>query len=117
MTRTHAALALLLAAGPVSAQQDALNDYPTVTRADYVFGCMAANDQTREALVACSCSIDHIARVLPHEAYVQAETVLRTLRTGGERVSALRNSARHKEMVANLRRAQAEADMICFLAR
>jgi len=34
------------------------NDYPTATRADYVFGCMAANGNTREALLKCSCAID-----------------------------------------------------------
>ena len=98
------------AADPMSIR----NDYPTVARADYVFGCMASNGQTREALEQCSCSIDHIARILPYERYVQAETILRTLQIGGEKVAPFRSSARHKEMVANLRRAQAEADMICF---
>ena len=28
------------------------NDYPTVARADYVFGCMQVNGQTRDALRA-----------------------------------------------------------------
>ena len=28
----------------------AINDYPTAARADYVFGCMAANGQTRDNL-------------------------------------------------------------------
>ena len=27
-----------------------LNDYPTAARADYVFGCMKANGETRQAL-------------------------------------------------------------------
>ena len=31
----------------------AINDYPTAARADYVFGCMAANGQTREYLQRC----------------------------------------------------------------
>lgn len=92
----------------------ALNDYPTVARADYVFGCMAANEQTRTALEQCACSIDHIATVLPYERYVQAETILRTIQVGGERVAAFRNSPRHKAMVSDLRRAQAEADILCF---
>lgn len=110
------AMPLLAAAlgGQAIAQGAAYNDYPTVARADYVFACMAANDQTRRALEQCSCSIDHIASVLSYDAYVEAETMLRTLQVGGERVAALRNSARHKEMVSALRRAQAEADMICF---
>ncbi|MEM6548945.1 MAG: hypothetical protein AAF713_14520 [Pseudomonadota bacterium] len=106
--------ALSLAVTPALAQDTALNDYPTVARADYVFGCMAANGQTRTALEQCACSIDHIATVLSYDRYVQAETILRTVQVGGERVAAFRGSARHKEMVADLRRAQAEADIVCF---
>ena len=109
-----AALALVQAV-PVSQAQDVdLSDYPTVTRADYVFACMAVNGQNRDALERCSCSIDIIASILPHERYVQAETVLRTLKVGGEKVAAFRASARHKKMVEDLRRAQAEADVVCF---
>ncbi|MGI9423372.1 MAG: hypothetical protein ACR2PA_09270, partial [Hyphomicrobiaceae bacterium] len=46
------------------------NDYPTTVIADYVFGCMASNGQTRQALEKCSCSIDVIASLLSHEQYV-----------------------------------------------
>ncbi|MEM7526840.1 MAG: hypothetical protein AAF416_04080 [Pseudomonadota bacterium] len=107
--------AALLLVAPVSAPaQDVLNDYPTIARADYVLGCMAVNGQTRQTLEQCSCSIDHIATILPYDTYVQAETMLRTLQVGGERVAAMRGSARHAEIVANLRRAQAEADIVCF---
>lgn len=115
MTRPDAArlaLALTLAAGAASAQP--VNDYPTVARADYVFGCMAANGNTRTALEQCACSIDHIATVLPYEAYVSAETVLRMRQLGGEKTSPFRTAAGFKESVANLRRAQAEADILCF---
>ena len=37
-----------LAARPAHAE---VNDYPTSARADYVIGCMAANCNTREALL------------------------------------------------------------------
>ena len=37
------------------------NDYPTVARADYVLGCMAANGNTRIALEKCACALDSIA--------------------------------------------------------
>ena len=117
MTRSDAAacLALLLAASAAPAQEaDPLNDYPTVARADYVFACMAVNGQSREALERCACSIDHIARIIPYQDYVRAETVLRTLQVGGERIGALRNSERLNATVDGLRRARAEADMFCF---
>ena len=103
-----------LAASAVADTAAVINDYPTAARADYVFGCMATNGQTRKVLEQCSCSIDHIARLLPYERYVQAETVLRTLQVGGERVAAFRGSARHNKLVEDLRRAQAEADILCF---
>ena len=111
MTLRLSLMAVLIAA-PAFGQ--GLNDYPTAARADYVFGCMSSNGQTRAVLEQCACSIDHIARLLTYDQYVQAETILRTIQVGGERVAALRSSARHKAMVANLRRAQAEADVLCF---
>lgn len=110
-----ACLAAIVIAAPGAAQEaDPLNDYPTAARADYVFACMAVNGQTRRALEQCACSVDHIARIIPYDAYVRAETVLRTLQRGGENIGAIRNSARLSAAVADLRRAQAEADMICF---
>jgi hypothetical protein len=54
-------LVLSLAAGPVQAAD---NDYPTSARADYVIGCMAANGNTHEALLKCSCAIDTIASLM-----------------------------------------------------
>ncbi len=118
MAQTDAAAAcliLLLASAAASAQEtDPLNDYPTAARADYVFACMAVNGQSRQALEQCACSIDHIARIIRYEEYLRAETVLRTLQVGGERVGALRNSERLNAAVDDLRRARAEADIVCF---
>lgn len=113
MGLSGAALAMALAL-PAAAQTPVLNDYPTVARADYVFACMSSNGETRETLERCSCSIDHIARLLPYDDYVKAETILRTVQVGGEKVAAFRSSARHKQMVADMRRAQIEADILCF---
>lgn len=109
------ALAAALPAG-VSAQgvAERLNDYPTVARAEYVFACMAVNGETRRVLEQCSCSIDQIASVLPYEDYVEAETVLAMQQTSGERSTLFRDNAVVREAVAELRRAQAEADVLCF---
>src|SRR6186713_614696 len=58
----RALIALFVTALPlraaVAVETDGASDYPTNARADYVFGCMAANGQTREALERCSCSLD-----------------------------------------------------------
>lgn len=91
-----------------------LNDYPTAARADYVFACMVTNGQTREMLDRCACSIDEIASILPYEKYLEAETVLSMRRVGGERMSFFQSAAMAENMVADLRRAQAEAEIICF---
>ena len=91
-----------------------MNDYPTEARADYVFACMATNGQTRDMLGRCSCSIDVIATILPYDDYVAAETVLRMRLAPGERLAMFRGVATTTAIVADLRRAQAEAEIVCF---
>ena len=109
---------MALAAGVLpaigAAQVPVLNDYPTVARADYVFGCMAANGQSRDVLEKCACSIDVIASIIPYEAYVAGETVLRMRQGQGERMTIFRTAEGAKSAVADLRRAQAEAEIRCF---
>jgi hypothetical protein len=92
---------------------DQVNDYPTSARADYVLGCMVSNGQTRQALDNCSCSIDVIASILPYEKYVDAETVLSIRQEPGAQARALSATKSVDDMVANLRRAQAEAEIRC----
>jgi len=106
---------MLLAIGPASGQDKGfINDYPTSARADYVFGCMAVNGQTRDALDRCSCSIDLIASILTYDEYVGAETVLMVAQKGGENTSIFRTSPIMRSKVDALRRAQAEAEVRCF---
>ena len=111
------ALALcLIAPLPLSAQtvEQRLNDYPTAARADYVFACMTVNGRSRQVLEQCACSIDVIASIIPYATYVEAETVLSLRQTGGERMSIFRSAAMPRAFVADLRRAQAEAEITCF---
>lgn len=108
------AAALCALVARAGAHDAALNDYPTEARADYVFACMAANGQTQEVLQKCSCSIDIVATILPYEKYVEAEAVLRVVQVGGEKTSIFRTSRPTQDLVADLRRAQIEAEMRCF---
>ena len=113
--RLAASLLLLLAVAPIArAQEAALNDYPTAARADYVFACMNTNGNTRQSLERCACSIDAIANVLPYERYVRAETVLRMGQTSGPRSELVRGTGMLRDLVADLRRAQAEDEVQCF---
>jgi hypothetical protein len=106
------AAAMVVASLPLAAQ-DIGNDYPTVARADYVFGCMEANGGTAESLRRCACSIDVIASILPYDRYVAAETVMSVVQVGGEK-AALFHDPSLAEKVADLRRAQAEGEILCF---
>ncbi|MDO9711435.1 hypothetical protein [Paracraurococcus lichenis] len=93
----------------------AAHDYPTVARADYVLGCMAANGNTRLALERCACAIDAIAGQLPYDRYEAADTILR-MQAGnlGERAGAFRDPPQARAEVEALQRAQAEATLRCF---
>lgn len=117
MRRLAACLLLASALGAPAIGQslpERLNDYPTEARADYVFGCMAANGENRTVLRQCACSIDVIASILPYEKYVEAETVLTLQQGTGEQLSMFKSAVAPRAMVTELRRAQAEAEMLCF---
>lgn len=109
------AVCVLIALGSTAifAHADDFNDYPTSARADYVFGCMKANGETRQVLDQCSCSIDVIASLLPYERYVTAETVLRMSQVQGNLGGQFRSNAASGAQ-NDLRRAQAEAEVRCF---
>lgn len=111
--RAGAVLALLTVASQ-AAEGEPANDYPTNARADYVFGCMAANGQSRDMLERCSCSVDVLASIMPYDRYVQAETILSMRQGVGQQLSLFRNAKMFDDIVADLRRAQAEAEIRCF---
>ena len=114
MTRRPLLIAAVLAALSVPASADVADDYPTASKADYIFGCMAANGQTRESLTRCSCSIDTIATLLPFPEYEEAETILSMNKIAGQSSELFRTSGELRDKVANMRRAQAEAEVKCF---
>lgn len=105
--------AAMVALGPY-ALADELNDYPTSARADYVFGCMKANGETRDILEKCSCSIDVIASIIPYDRYVTVETILSMSQVTGPIGSEFRQTETAKLALQEFRRAQAEAEVRCF---
>ena len=110
-------IALLLlgtCATAFGAENPLANDYPTKARVDYVFGCMAANGETHDAMDRCSCSIDVIASILSYDDYVKAETILSMRQGVGQQTSMFRAVKQFDDVVANLRRTQAEAEIRCF---
>ncbi len=110
--RTVSLIALVaFGTGAAVAQQ---NDYPTEAVADYVYGCMKANGETREALSACSCSADVVASILPYERYEDASTFLSLMQIQGEDGQLFRGTAASQAAIQDLRRAQAEGEIRCF---
>jgi hypothetical protein len=114
MRRMLQALAAAVHSGVALAAELPANEYPTAARADYVFGCMQVNGQTRDALERCSCSIDVIASLLPYEQYEEAETVMRVRQRGGKNASMFLTMPMLRAKVDELKRAQVEAELRCF---
>lgn len=109
-----AVVAVSMVAMSGHAAADDINDYPTVARADYVFGCMKANGETQEILQKCSCSIDVIASIIPYDRYVATETILSMSQVTGPVGSEFRSTEPARLAVQDFRRAQAEAEIRCF---
>ena len=109
-----AALGLgITAAAAQDLDADTANDYPTFNRADYVFGCMQVNGNTRLALERCSCSIDVIASILPFKVYEEAETIMSIRQRGGESVAQF-NRPESQAIITQLKQAQIEGELRCF---
>jgi hypothetical protein len=102
-------------ASPVANAQmpNHLNDFPTTTRAEYIFGCMQVNGNNRLALERCSCSIDVIASIITHDQYVEAETILSIRMRGGESTQPM-NAPLQVAKVKELKLAQVEGELRCF---
>lgn len=111
--RIVAALTALMTMAVIASAQD-VNEYPTSARAEYVFGCLKANGETRQAIEQCSCSIDIIASLVPYDRYVMAETVLSMSQVRGNLGGQFRTSEQAASALNDLRRAQAEAEVRCF---
>ena len=103
-----------LGATAIVARADDVNDYPTAARSEYVFGCLKANGETRQAIEQCSCSIDVVASLVPYDRYVTAETVLSMSQVRGNLGGQFRTSEQAAGALNDLRRAQAEAEVRCF---
>lgn len=107
-------VSVVAAAIPTAARSAAINDYPTSARAEYVFGCMKANGETRQSIGQCSCSIDVVASLVPYERYITAETALSMAQVHGNLSAQFRTSEQATRAVNDVRRAQAEAEVRCF---
>ena len=112
--RPIVAAATVLMATACAARAEDANDYPTTARAEYVYGCMKANGESRQSIEQCSCSIDVVASIMPYQRYVTAETALSMSQVRSNLGVQFRTSEQANSAVNDLRRAQAEAEVRCF---
>jgi hypothetical protein len=110
----HCAALVLVCAFSLSANAQSVNDYPTIARADFIFGCMKVNGDTREAMEKCSCAIDVIASIVRYEDYETASSFMSIGQLQGEKGALFRQSEPAKNSVDGLKRARAEAEVRCF---
>jgi hypothetical protein len=96
---------------PAAAQ--AVNDFPTAARADYVFACMQVNGQSRESLDKCACSLDVIASIMPFDEYEAVETILSIYQRGGKAQQQM-GSGTQQQRIKIMRQAQVEGELRCF---
>lgn len=112
LIRVSIGLAFVIAAHAACAAE--INDYPTSARAEYVFGCMKANGESRQSIEQCSCSIDVVASLVPYTRYITAETALSMSQVRGNLSAQFRTSEQATSAINDIRRAQAEAEVRCF---
>ena len=111
MKRSHLLLLSTLLAAPAAHA----NDFPTSSRVEYVLECMQKHESKYEYLYKCSCVIDHIAKAMKHEEYLEMSTALRNQTMAGERGAVFRDPPPVKEMANKYKAIQASANKACYV--
>lgn len=91
------------------------NDFPTLTRVEYVLECMQEHGgENYDNLYHCVCSVDHIAGKMSHEDYAQAQTFSHLFNLPGERGGEFRDPPQSEKLRKQLKEAKLEAAEMCF---
>ena len=105
-------LILLTLAAPMLARG---NDFPTTDRVEYVLECMKNHEGKHEYLYKCSCVIDHIAKELGYDEYVEVSTALRDQALSGPQGAVFRDPPAVKAMAKKYRTIQGNANKACYV--
>jgi hypothetical protein len=76
---------------------------------------MQKHESKYEYLYKCSCVIDHIAKDMTHEEYLEMSTSLRNQTMAGERGAVFRDPPPVKEMASKYKTIQANANKACYV--
>jgi hypothetical protein len=95
----------------------AANDFPTSGRVEFVLECMRDHTGGQfELLNKCSCVVDRLAGKYKYDAFVESQTLAKSVTIAGERGSALRDNDQAQKAARRYRDDLAEASRACFLA-
>jgi hypothetical protein len=94
----------------------AANDFPTLTRVEYVEACRQQFDRPQQELIyKCSCAIDRIAEEVDHDTWIELLTINNAAPIAGERGAYIRERKDTRSKVKRYRELQARARKACFL--
>lgn len=92
------------------------NDFPTLSRVEYVEACRQQFDRPPQELIyKCSCAIDKIAQIVDHDTWISLLTFNNAAPIAGERGAYLRERKDTRTKVKSYRELQAKARSSCFL--
>lgn len=104
-----------LGASAETAQTDpAAHDYPTYARVEFVNECVAKGGKLSN-IYQCSCALDHIAKRLTYDDFVEASTFARYSSLPGEGGALFRDPERAKRLAKLYRELEADAYGSCGL--
>ena len=91
------------------------NDFPTLTRVEYVLSCMQEKGgRNYDNLYHCVCAVDKIAAKISHEEFMQAQTFETNKNLAGERGGVFRDPPQSKVLRDKLKAVNDEAVAACF---
>lgn len=118
--RLLAGLVLGLCASTFSVQaaENQVNDFPTLERVEYVYGCMNSyGGENYNTLYACSCAIDKIAEKMSYEQFVSNKTLKVMIKTPGERGGPFRDATGGRKAVKAFDKFVSEMESSCGLKK
>ncbi len=91
------------------------NDFPTLTRVEYVMSCMQEKGgKNYDNLYHCVCAVDKIAANMSHDEFMQAQTFETNKNLAGERGGVFRDPPQSKALRDKLKSVSDEANAACF---
>jgi hypothetical protein len=97
--------------------EQAVNNYPTAARVEYVNECIATQRDSLANVYQCSCVIDRIAETLTYDEFVEAITFARYAGLPGEGGGIFRDSDEARKKGRAYRDLEAKAYASCGLGK